>query len=77
MQDLPWPRSDDAGPRIDLNWGRGAVTGCDAVRAQVHGRRTCVFERVWVVRQALRCPIPVSQRILYVDRMGTARGHLA
>jgi hypothetical protein len=29
-QDLPWPRSDHAGLRIDLNWGRGAVTGCDA-----------------------------------------------
>jgi hypothetical protein len=25
-QDLPWPQSDHAGLRIDLNWGRGAVT---------------------------------------------------
>ena len=25
-QDLPWPRSDDAGLRIDLTWARTAVT---------------------------------------------------
>jgi hypothetical protein len=25
-QDFPWLRSDDAGLRIDLNWGRAAVT---------------------------------------------------
>jgi hypothetical protein len=31
-KDLPWARSDHAGLRIDLNWGRGAVTRCDAGR---------------------------------------------
>jgi hypothetical protein len=32
-QDLPWRRSDDAGLRIDLNWGRAELTLGSSVKA--------------------------------------------